>query len=158
MKFLDNKDFSILESKLGFNLPQHYKDFHQQEHEIISKMKPPYFDGENYIEDDDGLELSTSINFLIDENVHGLNLPKNQGFGKDMFVIGSDGFGNLFLINVKNSNDTTIYFLDHESSISEYCKKYKIENFDMNKDDINWFDDDLVLCGNLYEFAEKYTN
>lgn len=99
------EDVSAIEEDLDVTLPQSYKDAIQ-----------------NYpfknIDDIDNIEDSLIKN---KDRLIALNLKlRKDGFGGSQwpdyfFVIGEDGSGNYFFMNLKNKDDERVFYADHES-------------------------------------------
>jgi hypothetical protein len=92
MQFLDTSDFQKMESALAIQLPEHFKQFHLEQRYLISELQ-------NHTD----MYLEADCNNLIELNKI-FALPKNK------IIIGQDGCGNFYFIDISpNSMDTTVY-------------------------------------------------
>lgn len=143
MSYLSAKDLAILEERLGISLPPHYKDFNLHQHPLIDRLREH---GEN----DDTLTLITDLDFLLE--ISGFfEIPKSEGPCRNKFVIGQDGCGNFYLIDLLDHENTKVYFLDHDSYEEE-------EVFDVEKNDYKWEEHPGLSVGSsIPDFVEKET-
>lgn len=99
------ENFAIIEEDLNIILPQSYKD---------AIRNYPF----KNMDDIDNIEDSLIKN---KDRVVALNLKlRKDGFGdsqwpKFFFVIGEDGSGNYYFMNLKSKSDERVFYADHES-------------------------------------------
>lgn len=102
---------SAVEEMWGFNLPKDYREFllktngGQPEKPLFSFYDKS--DG-SCISKFLGIKKSFNDNILLKQKDAGLRFPNN------FIPIGSDVYGNLILLSVKNADRGKIYFWDHE--------------------------------------------
>ncbi len=97
-------DFQSIEAALGIRLPYDYKQLLQNYPEEIAAARD--------------LHLSDDADWLIEQNRFVRQTPENffgkQAWRAEHFVIGEDGNGNCFYLNLHKGPPSPVYFLDHE--------------------------------------------
>jgi hypothetical protein len=127
------KDYEIkrIEKELGVELPEHYVKFLLH----FSGLKNEEVDIENFLysNPDQSIEMNRMIGFY-----------SNSKIIKKKLIIGDNGGGGFYLIDLVNPNDKKVYVFDHEESVENY--------FDEKTETWNW--------GGLehHETLESYKN
>lgn len=110
-----------IEKELSIGLPTHYATF-------LSK-----FEGLNNFEVDIGHFLYSSAEDLIEMNkLVGFHL--SDKIIKNKLIIGDNGGGDFYLIDLINKADQTVYLFDHEETV-ENCFDNTKGTFDWDKFD-----------------------
>ena len=124
MTYLSESDFQEIENTLQIELPAHFKAFHLQHKALIKELK------ELVNEVDQSISLATDVESILMINQF-LEVPKTEGPFRFKFSIGQDGCGNFALIDLKNTDNTKVYYSDHDEYDFE-------EIFDQNINDFKW--------------------
>jgi cell wall assembly regulator SMI1 len=108
-------DIRSLEQKIGFPLPQDYRQFLLQYNGGVPKPERFAF----RIPSGEQVSL-VRVFFSLDENDPYYNLLRklsvNEGYiPESCLPIGEDPFGNLILLELSKSHQGNVYFWDHES-------------------------------------------
>ena len=110
-----------IEIELGIDLPTHYVTF-------LSK-----FEGLKNTEIDIGHFLYSSAEDLIEMNkLIGFHLTDQ--IIKNKLIIGDNGGGDFYLIDLVDKSDETVYLFDHEETVENCFDKAK-GTFDWDKFD-----------------------
>ena len=124
MTYLSEADFQQIENTLAIELPAHFKSFHLQHQSLIKELK------ELVNELDQSISLATDLESILMINQF-LQVPKTEGPFRYKFSIGQDGCGNFALIDLKNPDNTKVYYSDHDEYDFE-------EIFDQSTNDFKW--------------------
>lgn len=141
MQYLETEDIQKIETTLGISLPQHYKDFHLSNRTLLQELRDSDVNPE-----DDGMYISTDAENIIEYNQFS-GLPKTEGPTRNKYYIGGDGCGGSYFVDLKNPDNTEVYFVSPDNFT---------EIFDEEADDFKW-DSDLVLAGKTLEDFTKKT-
>lgn len=99
-------NFKRIQTELNISLPSFYRI-------AINNYPFTAVDELDFVEDN----LIKDVTWIIE---HNAALRTSSFFGKEWpqnyFVIGHDGFGNYFFLNLKD-NDQAIYFADHDEDV-----------------------------------------
>ena len=98
---MDKEQIEKVENALVITLPPHYVEF-------IST-----FDGLSHSEYDIGRFLYSEVDLLIEMNLLiGFHTGK-KSVGKKL-IIGDNGGGDFYMIDLENQSDQRVFFFDHE--------------------------------------------
>lgn len=100
---MDTVDLNQIEAELSLQLPPHYVSF-------ISNYNAPGHIFKNFIYTDS--EHLIHLNKLIGFYADGKSIKRR-------LIIGDNGGGDFYLINLKDSTDHRVYYYDHEESVDE---------------------------------------
>ena len=113
---IQDNDLTILENKLNFKLPEHYKNFLLNFPNEINFFNRSRINRKERIFD---LELSNDP-----ENILRLNDYFDEFEQHDFFAIGEDGLGDYYCIS-KNEDDKRVYITNHESDRNSGISEFK---------------------------------
>ncbi len=128
---MKDDEIKRIEKELDVELPHHYVTFLLG----FNGLNNPEIDIENFLypNPDHLIEMNRMIGFYSDSKII-----------KRKLIIGDNGGGGFYLIDLVNPNDKRVYIFDHEESVEN--------NFDKKTETWNW--EGLEH----YETLERYKN
>jgi hypothetical protein len=114
---MSDQQIGVIEKKLGINLPRHYISF------LLD------FEGIKHLELDLGNFLYNTPDEVVNMN-QVVGFYANSNTIKNKLVVGDNGGGDFYLIDLLNPNDKKVYVFDHEESFEN--------NFDRVTNSWNW--------------------
>ncbi len=105
---MNELDIVLLEQNLGVKLPADYKQLLLNYPRELEKLGAKE------------LHLIDDIDWLVEQNLFARESPSEffwwkKEWNKNYFVIGEDGNGNCFYINLSEKENPSVYFLNHEA-------------------------------------------
>jgi hypothetical protein len=140
---LTNIDFKLIEKTLNVILPEHYKEFHLTQQELISELRS--------LDDNDSFVLSTNCAAIIEFNLL-LELPRETGFLQDKLWIAYDGAFSYTFMSLNNDN-TTLYYIQNNQEEDEHFKWTRGGGYEYDFAYINW--EKQMKWSNLEELVES---
>jgi hypothetical protein len=114
---MNTEEIKRIERELGIELPSHYQTF-------LST-----FEGLNNSEVDIAHMLYSGADHIIEIN-RLVGFHKNDKMIKNKLIIGDSGGGDVYLIDLVDKSNETVYVFDHEETV-ENC-------FDKDKRTFDW--------------------
>lgn len=131
---MTSEQITKIEAKLGISLPVHYVTFLMN---FAGLKKTDTLDANFFYED---FIYATPEHIIEINEMMGFHL--NDKIVKNKLIIGDNGGGDYYLIDLKDHADKKVYYLDHEESIEN--------NFNEKTNTWNW---DGLEC---YETLDNY--
>lgn len=110
-----------IEEELNLDLPAHYTTFLLK----FEGLNNPEVNIEHFLYSsaDDLIEMNKMVRFHLNDKII-----------KNKLIIGDNGGGDFYLIDLVDKSDKTVYVFDHEETI-EHCFNIENKSFEWSKSD-----------------------
>ncbi len=110
---IDHASLESVKAELGIELPEQYE-------RLVQNIPPDIPDAAEY-------RISTDAHWLIQHNVDlradpAFFFDRKEVWPDHFYVLGEDGNGNAFYLDLREGSSPAVYFLDHEQPDIDHIK------------------------------------